>query len=112
MERLPRIEQYGLIGDMQTSAHVCDDGSIDWLCLPRFDSPAVFAGLLGTQKHGTWQIAPASPPPGRSGSEAEAKRRYCGDSLVLESVWRIPTGSVRVLDFMPPRDGAPQVIRI
>jgi hypothetical protein len=63
MERLPRIEQYGLIGDMQTSAHVCDDGSIDWLCLPRFDSPAVFAGLLGTQKHGTWQIAPASPPP-------------------------------------------------
>ncbi|MEU7723623.1 glycoside hydrolase family 15 protein [Streptomyces tibetensis] len=112
MKRLPRIEQYGLIGDMQTSAHVCDDGSIDWLCLPRFDSPAIFASLLGTQKHGTWQIAPASPPPGRSGSEAEAKRRYCGDSLVLESVWRTPSGSVRVLDFMPPRDGAPQVIRI
>ncbi|MDX3370690.1 DUF5911 domain-containing protein, partial [Streptomyces sp. ME02-6987-2C] len=60
MKRLPRIEQYGLIGDTLTSAHVCDDGTIDWLCLPRFDSPAVFAGLLGTQKHGTWQIAPAS----------------------------------------------------
>ncbi|WP_445529725.1 glycoside hydrolase family 15 protein [Streptomyces cyslabdanicus] len=111
MNRLPRIEQYGLIGDTQTSAHVCDDGSIDWLCLPRFDSPAVFARLLGTQKHGTWQIAPAQPAD-QPGSEAIAERRYRGDSLVLESVWRTPTGSVRVLDFMPPRDGAPQVIRI
>ncbi|WP_408992228.1 glycoside hydrolase family 15 protein [Streptomyces sp. 1268] len=111
MTRLPRIEQYGLIGDMQTSAHVCDDGSIDWLCLPRFDSPAVFAGLLGTQEHGSWQIAPA-PPTGRSDTGPLAERQYLGDSLVLESVWRTPTGSVRVLDFMPPRDGAPQVIRI
>ncbi|MBT2527814.1 glycoside hydrolase family 15 protein [Streptomyces sp. ISL-99] len=111
MKRLPRIEQYGLIGDMQTSAHVCDDGSIDWLCLPRFDSPAVFAGLLGTQKHGSWQISPTAPA-GRSDGEAVAERRYHGDSLVLESVWRTPTGSARVLDFMPPRDGAPQVIRI
>ncbi|MFJ8697845.1 glycoside hydrolase family 15 protein [Streptomyces ardesiacus] len=111
MKRLPRIEQYGLIGDTQTSAHVCDDGTIDWLCLPRFDSPAVFAGLLGTQKHGAWQIAPASSA-GQSGSGRVAKRRYRGDSLVLESVWRTPTGSVRVLDLMPPRDGAPQVIRI
>ncbi|MFD7957645.1 glycoside hydrolase family 15 protein [Streptomyces ardesiacus] len=111
MNRLPRIEQYGLIGDTQTSAHVCDDGSIDWLCLPRFDSPAVFASLLGTQKHGTWQISPA-PSAGRSGPEKVTERRYRGDSLVLESVWRTPTGSVRVLDFMPPRDGTPQVIRI
>ncbi|CAL9636914.1 glycoside hydrolase family 15 protein [Streptomyces sp. enrichment culture] len=111
MNRLPRIEQYGLIGDTQTSAHVCDDGSIDWLCLPRFDSPAVFAGLLGTQKHGSWQISPA-PSAGRRGSEKVAERQYRGDSLVLESVWRTPTGSVRVLDFMPPRDGTPQVIRI
>ncbi|MEW1687538.1 glycoside hydrolase family 15 protein [Streptomyces sp. NPDC091265] len=111
MKRLPRIEQYGLIGDMQTSAHVCDDGSIDWLCLPRFDSPSVFAGLLGTQKHGSWQIAPA-PPASRSKAGAVSERRYRGDSLVLESLWRTPTGSVRVLDFMPPRDGAPQVIRI
>ncbi|WP_031045749.1 glycoside hydrolase family 15 protein [Streptomyces sp. NRRL F-5650] len=111
MKRLPRIEQYGLIGDMQTSAHVCDDGSIDWLCLPRFDSSAVFAGLLGTQKHGTWRIAPAAAA-GRSSSRAFAERQYRGDSLVLESVWRTQTGSVRVLDFMPPRDGAPQVIRI
>ncbi|MFD7959049.1 glycoside hydrolase family 15 protein [Streptomyces ardesiacus] len=105
MKRLPRIEQYGLIGDTQTSAHVCDDGSMDWLCLPRFDSPAVFAGLLGTQKHGSWQIAPTS-----SGKLDE--RQYRGDSLVLESLWRTPTGSVRVLDLMPPREGAPQVIRV
>ncbi|MFF3976628.1 glycoside hydrolase family 15 protein [Streptomyces sp. NPDC001828] len=111
MNRLPRIEQYGLIGDTQTSAHVCDDGSIDWLCLPRFDSPAVLAGLLGTQKHGSWQLAPA-PSPGRSAEEVVTERRYRGDSLVLESVWRTPTGAVRVLDFMPPRDGAPQVIRM
>ncbi|MET9761873.1 glycoside hydrolase family 15 protein [Streptomyces sp. NPDC006372] len=112
MKRLPRIEQYGLIGDMQTSAHVCDDGSIDWLCLPRFDSPAVFAGLLGTEKHGTWQIAPASRSRSGLDPELSPNRRYCGDSLVLETVWRTPTGSVRVLDFMPPRDGTPQVIRI
>ncbi|MFF8732283.1 glycoside hydrolase family 15 protein [Streptomyces sp. NPDC015171] len=111
MNRLPRIEQYGLIGDMQTSAHVCDDGSIDWLCLPRFDSPAVFARLLGTQRHGTWQIAPAQPAD-QTGFGAVAERRYRGDSLVLESLWRTPTGSVRVTDFMPPRDGTPQVIRI
>ncbi|MFJ2509829.1 glycoside hydrolase family 15 protein [Streptomyces griseoviridis] len=107
----PRIERYGLIGDTQTSAHVCDDGSMDWLCLPRFDSPAMFAGLVGTEKHGTWQIAPASSA-GRSGSGEVAERQYLGDSLVLESVWRTATGSVRVLDFMPPRDGTPQVIRI
>ncbi|MER5440801.1 glycoside hydrolase family 15 protein [Streptomyces sp. NPDC002790] len=111
MNRLPCIEQYGLIGDTQTSAHVCDDGSIDWLCLPRFDSPAVLAGLLGTQKHGSWQIAPARSAD-RSAEEVVTERRYRGDSLVLESVWRTPTGAVRVLDFMPPRDGAPQVIRM
>ncbi|MEU4145524.1 glycoside hydrolase family 15 protein, partial [Streptomyces parvulus] len=111
MKQLPRIEQYGLIGDTQTSAHVRNNGSIDWLCLPRFDSPAVFAGLLGTQKHGTWQIAPASSV-SRDGSGTVEERRYRGDSLVLESLWRTPTGSVRVLDFMPPRDGTPQVIRI
>ncbi|ROQ70260.1 GH15 family glucan-1,4-alpha-glucosidase [Streptomyces sp. 840.1] len=111
MKRLPRIEQYGLIGDMQTSAHVCDDGSIDWLCLPRFDSPAVFPGLLGTQEHGSWQIAPA-PPADQPNAGAVAERGYCGDSLVLESVWRTPTGSARVLDLMPPRDGAPQIVRI
>jgi GH15 family glucan-1,4-alpha-glucosidase len=110
MKRLPRIEHYGLIGDMQTSAHVCDDGSIDWLCLPRFDSPAPFAALLGTQKHGAWRMAPAAAY--EEGAGATAERRYVGESLVLETVWRAPSGSAKVTDFMPPRDGAPQVIRI
>ncbi|MDF3140968.1 MULTISPECIES: glycoside hydrolase family 15 protein [unclassified Streptomyces] len=110
MKRLPRIEQYGLIGDMQTSAHVCDDGSIDWLCLPRFDSPAHFAALLGTQKHGAWRMAPVAEYEGGAG--ATAARRYVGESLVLETVWTTPSASAKVTDFMPPRDGAPQVIRI
>ncbi|NUK25932.1 glycoside hydrolase family 15 protein [Streptomyces lunaelactis] len=110
MKRLPRIEHYGLIGDMQTSAHVCDDGSIDWLCLPRFDSPAPFAALLGTQKHGAWRIAPAAAYEGGAGATTE--RRYVGESLVLETVWTTSSGSAKVTDFMPPRDGAPQVIRI
>src|SRR5690606_13935437 len=110
MKRLPRIEQYGLIGDMQTSAHVCDDGSIDWLCLPRFDSPAPFAALLGSEEHGAWRIAPAAAY--QEGAAASAERRYLGESLVLETVWRTFSGSVTVTDFMPPRNGAPQVIRI
>ncbi|WP_078943225.1 glycoside hydrolase family 15 protein [Streptomyces aureus] len=111
MRHLPRIEQYGLIGDMQTSAHVCDDGSIDWLCLPRFDSAAVFAALLGSRDHGAWRIAPDLSITNTEHS-AVAERQYRGDSLVLDSVWRTPTGTARVTDFMPPRDGAPQVIRI
>jgi GH15 family glucan-1,4-alpha-glucosidase len=105
-----RIEDYALIGDMQTAALVCRDGTVDWLCLPRFDSQAIFAGLLGTEDHGFWRVGPAHAP------DAEApdatRRRYRGDSLVLESEWDTPDGTVRVTDFMPPRDGAPQVIRI
>ncbi|MFG2564737.1 glycoside hydrolase family 15 protein [Streptomyces sp. NPDC048567] len=111
MTRHPRIERYGLIGDLQTSAHVCDDGSMAWLCLPRFDSPAVFARLVGEREHGSWRIAPASSADD-AGCEVAAERRYVGDSLVLESVWRTATGVVRVTDFMPPREGEPQVIRI
>ncbi|MFE0376173.1 glycoside hydrolase family 15 protein [Streptomyces inhibens] len=103
------IEDYALIGDMQTAALVCRDGTVDWLCLPRFDSPAVFAGLLGTAEHGAWRLGPfhaeALPRPAD-------RRRYQGDSLVLESEWDTPHGTVRVVDFMPPRDGSPQVIRI
>ncbi|WP_326801466.1 glycoside hydrolase family 15 protein [Streptomyces sp. NBC_01788] len=111
MKSVPRIERYGLIGDMQTSAHVCDGGSIDWLCLPRFDRPAVFAALLGTQEHGAWRIAPSAAYEG--GADVSAERRYAGESLVLETVWTTPSGSVKVIDFMPPRDGgAPQLIRI
>ncbi|MEU0991130.1 glycoside hydrolase family 15 protein [Streptomyces sp. NPDC005953] len=105
-----RIEDYALIGDMQTAALVCRDGTADWLCLPRFDSHAVFAGLLGTEEHGFWRLGPAhsknEEPP------AADRRRYRGDSLILESEWDTPRGTVRVIDFMPPRDGAPQLIRI
>nr|WP_203620657.1 glycoside hydrolase family 15 protein [Streptomyces anulatus] len=105
-----RIEDYALIGDMQTAALVCRDGTADWLCLPRFDSHAVFAGLLGTEEHGFWRLGPARA----EGSEPAFadRRRYRGDSLVLESEWDTPRGTVRVTDFMPPRDGAPQLIRI
>ncbi len=105
-----RIEDYALIGDMQTAALVCNNGTVDWLCLPRFDSPAIFAGLLGTDEHGFWRLAPAY----RNGTEppAATRRRYRGDSLVLESEWDTWRGTVRVIDFMPPRDGAPQLVRI
>ncbi|MEU5427380.1 glycoside hydrolase family 15 protein [Streptomyces olivoreticuli] len=105
-----RIEDYALIGDMQTAALVCRDGTADWLCLPRFDSHAVFAGLLGTEEHGFWRVGPAHPS-GAAPPRAD-RRRYRGDSLVLESEWDTPRGTVRVIDFMPPRDGAPQLIRI
>jgi GH15 family glucan-1,4-alpha-glucosidase len=105
-----RIEDYALIGDMQTAALVCRDGTVDWLCLPRFDSHAVFAGLLGTEEHGFWRLGPAhaadAEPP------RAVRRRYRGDSLILESEWDTSRGTVRVTDFMPPRDGAPQLIRI
>ena len=105
-----RIEDYALIGDMQTAALVCRDGTVDWLCLPRFDSHAVFAGLLGTEEHGFWHLGPAQSA--GSTPAAADRRRYRGDSLVLESEWDTPRGTVRVIDFMPPRDGAPQLVRI
>ncbi|MBB6439666.1 glycoside hydrolase family 15 protein [Streptomyces candidus] len=107
----PLIEDHALIGDMQTAALVARDGSINWLCLPRFDSAATFAGLLGTDKHGSWRIGPATP----AGAPAPCadRRRYRGETLVVETEWDTATGAVRVLDFMPPREGhAPQVIRI
>ncbi|MFD5079630.1 glycoside hydrolase family 15 protein [Streptomyces sp. NPDC058371] len=106
-----RIEDYALIGDMQTATLVCRDGTADWLCLPRFDSSAVFAGLLGTEEHGSWRLGPVcdtneTQPP-------STRRRYRGESLILEMEWDTPTGTVRIIDFMPPRDGhAPQLIRI
>ncbi|MFJ9420016.1 glycoside hydrolase family 15 protein [Streptomyces sp. NPDC101227] len=104
------IEDYALIGDMQTAALVCRDGTVDWLCLPRFDSPAAFAGLLGTEEHGFWRIGPSHDSEDRP--RPANRRCYRGDSLLLESEWDTPRGTVRVIDFMPPRDGAPQVIRI
>ncbi|MFJ4769517.1 glycoside hydrolase family 15 protein [Streptomyces uncialis] len=104
-----RIEDYALIGDMQTAALVCRDGTVDWLCLPRFDSHAVFAALLGTEEHGFWRLGPAH---GDAAPPRSDRRTYRGDSLILESEWDTPDGTVRVTDFMPPRDGAPQLIRI
>ncbi|MFG2142010.1 glycoside hydrolase family 15 protein [Streptomyces sp. NPDC048650] len=101
----PHIEDYALIGDLQTAALVGRDGSIDWLCLPRFDSGACFAALLGGKENGHWGLAPTSP-------EARAERSYRGESLVLDTVWQTPSGSVRVTDFMPQRDRAPDVVRI
>ncbi|MFJ9614504.1 glycoside hydrolase family 15 protein [Streptomyces noursei] len=100
-----RIEDYALIGDLQTAALVGRDGSIDWLCLPRFDSPACFAALVGDKDNGHWTLAP------RSG-EARAERSYRGDSLILDTVWETPEGSVRVTDFMPQRDRMPDVVRV
>ncbi|WP_432501220.1 glycoside hydrolase family 15 protein [Kineococcus arenarius] len=99
------IEDYGLIGDLQTAALVGRDGSIDWLCLPRFDSPACFAALLGDEEAGRWRIAP-------TGAGDCTRRRYRGDALVLESEWDTAEGTVRVLDLMPPRGQAPDVVRI
>ena len=99
------IEDYALIGDMQTAGLVGRDGSMDWLCLPRFDSGACFAALLGGPEHGRWIVRPADP-------QARATRRYLDHSLVLETIWNTREGSVRVLDFMPPRDGLPNVVRL
>jgi GH15 family glucan-1,4-alpha-glucosidase len=99
------IEDYGLIGDLQTAALVGRDGSIDWLSLPRFDSPACFAALLGDESHGRWLLGPASGGPCTS-------RRYRGETLVLESTWVTPEGTVRVVDLMPPRGKAADVVRI
>jgi GH15 family glucan-1,4-alpha-glucosidase len=100
-----RIEDYALIGDTQTAALVSTDGSVDWLCLPRFDSPACFGALLGTDDNGHWRLRPMDP-------DARSDRRYRGDTLVLETEWSTGTGSVRVIDFMPPRDAAPDLVRI
>ncbi|MET9699769.1 glycoside hydrolase family 15 protein [Streptomyces sp. NPDC006529] len=103
-----RIEDYALIGDLMTTALVGRDGSIDWLCLPRFDSGACFAALLGDEENGHWRIAPAVAEAGAGCT----RRGYVGDSLVLESVWETDEGTVKVTDFMPQRDVAPDVVRI
>ncbi|WP_329132985.1 glycoside hydrolase family 15 protein [Streptomyces sp. NBC_00670] len=100
-----RIEDYALIGDEQTAALVSRAGSIDWLCLPRFDSGACFAALLGDKHNGHWRLAP-------KGADTCARRSYRPDSLILDTEWDTPEGSVRVTDLMPQRDRAPDVVRI
>src|SRR4051812_758466 len=101
---MARIEDYALLGDLQTAALVERGGSIDWLCFPRFDSGACFAALLGTPDHGRWLLAPRE--------EGEATRRYLQETMVLETTWETEGGSVRVFDFMPPRGRAPDVVRM
>jgi GH15 family glucan-1,4-alpha-glucosidase len=104
-----RIEDYAVVGDMQSVALVSVDGSVDWLCLPRFDSEACFAALLGTWGHGCWQIAPKDEL--ESPGVAAASRRYAGEMLILQTRWETPGGVAEVTDFMPPReDGEPPVL--
>jgi GH15 family glucan-1,4-alpha-glucosidase len=99
-----RIEDYALIGDTHTAALVGRDGSIDWLCVPRFDSAACFAALLGTPANGRWLIAP------KDGGLA-TRRSYQDGTLVLEQEWDTSTGTVRITDFMPPRHHHPRIFR-
>ncbi|MEU6066304.1 glycoside hydrolase family 15 protein [Streptomyces sp. NPDC047082] len=101
----PRIEDYALIGDEQTAALVGRDGSIDWLCLPRFDSAACFARLLGDEENGHWRIAPKT-------AGTCTRRAYRPDTLVLDTEWETDEGTVRVTDLMPQRERAPDVVRI
>jgi len=102
---MAKIEDYALLGDLQTAALVSRSGSVDWLCFPRFDSAACFAALLGDAENGRWLLAPTV--------SATSTRRYLHDTLVLETTWHADDGSIaRVLDFMPPRGDAPDMVRI
>jgi GH15 family glucan-1,4-alpha-glucosidase len=102
---MPKIEDYALLGDLHTAALVSTAGSVDWLCLPRFDSPAAFAALLHNDEAGHWTLAP-------EGASTCMIRRYAGDTLVLETDWVTADGAVRVIDFMPPRTDTPHLVRI
>ena len=99
-----RIEDYALIGDCETAALVCNDGSIDWLCWPAFDSEACFAALLGDKNNGRWRIAPAG--------DSKMSRRYRGETLILETRFETAEGAVTLIDFMPPRGAASDVVRL
>ena len=108
-----RLEDYGVIGDTHTAALVGRDGSIDWLCLPRFDSAACFSRLLGDERHGYWRIAPAASPRPGSGPPLMATRRsYRENTLVLESEFSTPSGTVRIVDCMPVRETHPEIVRV
>jgi GH15 family glucan-1,4-alpha-glucosidase len=100
-----RIEDYALIGDCETAALVGRDGSIDWLCWPRFDSDACFAALLGTPEHGRWRIAPQD-------GEARVTRRYRPGTLILETRFETDGGTATLIDFMPLRNGSSNIVRL
>jgi len=100
-----RIEDYALIGDCETAALVSRDGSIDWLCWPRFDSGACFAAILGRPEHGRWLIAPSDPG-------ARVTRRYLDGSLILVTTFETAAGAVELIDFMPPRDDGADLVRL
>ena len=100
-----KIEDYGFLSDTQTGALVSRDGCVDWLCFPRFDSPACFASLLGGKENGHWRFFPEE--------EVTAVRRcYRGETLILETELETKNGAVRLIDFMPPRGENPDLIRI
>ncbi|MFD4576357.1 glycoside hydrolase family 15 protein [Streptomyces sp. NPDC058417] len=105
-----RIEDHGVVGNMRSAVLVDRDGAVDWMCLPRFDSAAHFASLVGTEEHGLWRIGPATAD-GASPVVAD-RRRYLVGTLILESTFVTPDGTVRLLDFMPPGGGAAQMVRI
>src|SRR5579875_435570 len=105
VREVPQIADYALIGDLCTAALVSTDGSVDWLCLPRFDSPACFSGLLGEDRHGHWRLAPAA-------GASQVTRRYLPGTLILQTEFTTGTGSVRVTDCMPPRSGDPALVRV
>jgi len=105
MEARRRIEDYALIGDCGSAALVGRDGSIDWLCLPRFDSGACFAALLGEPGHGRWLIGPVEPP-------ARVERRYLDGSLILATKFETAEGTVELVDFMRPHRRLPQLVRL
>src|SRR5690349_9405851 len=100
-----RIEDYAFLSDTQTGALVSRDGCIDWLCFPRFDSPACFASLVGKKENGHWSFRP-------EGEIEKVSRRYRGDTLILETEIETKTGAVRLIDFMPPRGTNPDIVRI
>src|SRR5437868_5809916 len=99
-----RIEDYAIIGDMRTAALVCRDGSIDWLCLPRFDSAACFAALLGTPEHGRWLIEPLE--------NAKITRRYRKNTLILETRFKTAKSEIMLIDFMPPGTEHSCIVRL
>ena len=102
---MTRIEDYAFLSDTQTGALVSRDGCVDWLCFPRFDSGACFASLLGTEENGRWKLWP-------NDEIRNTRRRYRGDTLILETEVETANGVVRLIDFMPPRGTNPDIVRI